>query len=69
MQTFKQQVKVCVTQQAQIVTVCGPTGCGGPYRHVRPAAGVSGFGDGVDQLAADAKVAQLDVALPVQQDV
>ena len=39
------------------------------HRHVGPAAGVAGLGDAVHQLAADAEVAQLDVAAPVQQDV
>lgn len=42
---------------------------GTTHSHVRSAAGVSGFGDGVHQLAADAEVAQLDVAVPVQEDV
>lgn len=42
---------------------------GATHGHVRSAAGVSGFGDGVHQLAADAEVAQLDVAVPVQEDV
>ena len=39
------------------------------YRHVGPAAGVPRLGDAVHQLAADAEVAELDVAAPVQQDV
>ena len=38
-------------------------------RHVRPTAGVPGLGNAVDQLARDAKVAQLDGARLVQQDV
>lgn len=39
------------------------------YSHVRPAACIPGFGDGVHQLAADAEVAQLNVAVPVEEDV
>lgn len=35
------------------------------HRHVRPAAGVSGLGYRIHQLAADAEVAQLDVSLSV----
>lgn len=38
-------------------------------RHVGPAARVARLGDRVDQLAGDAEVAQLDVALAVQEDV
>lgn len=47
---------------------CGGGG-GATHSHVRPAACVSGFGDGVHQLTADAKVAQLYVAVAVQEDV
>ena len=39
------------------------------YSHVGPTAGVSGLGDGVDKLPTDPKVAQLDVTVPVQEDV
>lgn len=39
------------------------------HRHVRPAACIPGFSDGVHQLTADAEVAQLYVAVPVQEDV
>jgi len=35
------------------------------HRHVGPAASVSGLGDGVHQLPADAEVTQLDVSCPV----
>lgn len=42
---------------------------GATHSHVWSAARVSGFGDGVHQLTADAKVAQLYVAVPVQEDV
>lgn len=42
---------------------------GATHGHVWSAARVSGFGDGVHQLTADAKVAQLYVAVPVQEDV
>lgn len=48
--------------------ICGRRG-GATHSHVRSAARVSGFGDGVHQLTADAKVAQLDVAVPVEEDV
>ncbi|CAN8030571.1 unnamed protein product [Ixodes persulcatus] len=41
----------------------------GPHRHVRLAAGVHGLGYGFDQVARDAKVAHLDVSLPVDEDV
>lgn len=39
------------------------------YRHVGFAAGVHGFGHGVDQVAADAEVAHLHLALRVDQHV
>lgn len=39
------------------------------YCHVWSAACISGFGDGVHQLTADAKVTQLYVAVPVQEYV
>lgn len=39
------------------------------YRHVRFAASVHGFSHGVDQVAADAEVAHLDLALSVDQHV
>lgn len=42
---------------------------GATHGHVWSAARVSGLGDGVHQLTADAKVAQLYVAVPVQEDV
>lgn len=42
---------------------------GATHGHVWSAARISGFGDGVHQLTADAKVAQLYVAVPVQEDV
>lgn len=39
------------------------------YCHVRSAASISGFGYGVHQLATDAKVTELNVAIPVQENV
>lgn len=39
------------------------------HRHVRFAAGVHGLSHRVDQVAADAKVAHLDLALSVDQHV
>lgn len=39
------------------------------YRHVGFAAGVHGFSHGVDQVAADAEVAHLHLALSVDQHV
>lgn len=39
------------------------------YCHIRSAACISGFGDGVHQLPADAKITQLNVACPVQEDI
>lgn len=45
--------------RAQQVTHC----------HVGGAAGATGFGLGVDEASADAKVAQFDLTFCVQQDV
>jgi len=39
------------------------------HRHVWSAPCIPGFGDGVHQLTTDAKVTQLYVAVPVQEDV
>lgn len=39
------------------------------YCHVWSASCISGFGDRVHQLTTDAKVTQLYVAVPVQEDV
>lgn len=39
------------------------------HRHVGPASGISGLCYGVHQLAADAKVTQLYVAVSVQENV
>lgn len=39
------------------------------HRHVGGAAGAAGFGLGVDEASADAKVAQFDLTFRVQQDV
>lgn len=39
------------------------------YRHVGSTAGAPGFGLGVDEPSADAKVAQLDLTFSIQEDV
>lgn len=62
------EVKVGTLKGRNRIFICGQRG-GATHSHVRSAARVSGFGDGVHQLTADTKVTQLDVAVPVQQDV
>ncbi len=39
------------------------------HRHVGFAAGLHGFGDGVDEVSGDAEVAHLDVSVAVDEDV
>ena len=39
------------------------------YRHVRPAACVSGLGYGIHQLTADAEITQFDITFSVHKNV
>lgn len=39
------------------------------HSHVRSTASISGLGDGVDQLPADAKITQFNVAVSIQENV
>lgn len=72
-QSASQSLNICMCGHDSKHSSLGPKlrlwNCLLAHRHVSSTASAAGFSFGVDQAAADSKIAELDLAFSVQQDV